>query len=82
MNKTELQGKIAAEIDKSRAKAEKEIAKVKKQIDGTISKVEGYVKKNPEKAAMIAAGVGAALGSVLTAFMTHKKKSAAKKGKK
>jgi len=44
--------------------AAKEYAKVKKQMDVTAKKVEVYVKKNPEKAAAIAAGVGMALGAV------------------
>jgi len=44
--------------------AMKEYAKVKKQMDETTKKVEAYVKKNPEKAATIATGVGMALGAV------------------
>ena len=57
--------------------AMKEYAKVKKQMDETTKKVEAYVKKNPEKAAAIAAGVGMALGAVagiLAGRSTKKKK--------
>lgn len=46
------------------AKALKEYNKIKKQMDTTAKKVEGYVKKNPEKAATISAGIGMALGAV------------------
>jgi len=46
------------------ARAMKEYAKIKKQMDETSKKVEAYVKKNPEKAATIAAGIGMALGTV------------------
>ena len=42
----------------------KEYAKIKKQMDATAKKVEEFVKKNPEKAAAITAGIGMALGTV------------------
>ncbi len=79
MGKGDVKAKIVAELDKSRKVAEKEIAKAKKKIEGALKKAENYVKNNPEKATMIAAGIGAALGSALTAYATHKKKPAAKK---
>ena len=36
-------------------------------------KAAAYVKKNPEKATLIAAGVGAALGTALTKALRRKK---------
>jgi ElaB/YqjD/DUF883 family membrane-anchored ribosome-binding protein len=56
------------------AKAEKEIDKVKKDLEKAKSQVEGFVKKNPEKATLISAGVGVALGAVLAALMKGGKK--------
>ncbi|MDD5146180.1 MAG: hypothetical protein PHN39_00295 [Candidatus Pacebacteria bacterium] len=56
------------------AKAEKEIEKVKKDLEKAKNQVEGFVKKNPEKAALISAGIGVALGAVMTALMKGGKK--------
>ena len=44
--------------------AKREYAKIKKQMDATAEKIEGFVKKNPEKAAAISAGIGLALGTI------------------
>jgi len=49
--------------------AMKEINKIKKEMEVTSKKVETYIKRNPEKAALIAAGIGAALGTVAGLFM-------------
>lgn len=54
--------------------AMKEINKIKKEMEVTSKKVETYIKKNPEKAALIAAGIGAALGTVAGLFMASGKK--------
>ena len=43
----------------------------------TYNTVESYAKKNPEKAALVAAGIGAALGAAVAFLM-----SGGKKGKK
>lgn len=50
-----------AELEKV---ARKEFEKIKKQMDATAKKVEGFVKKNPEKAAAISVGIGLALGTI------------------
>ncbi len=73
----ELKDKVVAQVDKTKVLAEKEMAKVKKQLESTYSTVEGYAKKNPEKAALVAAGIGAALGAALALLV-----SGGKKGKK
>lgn len=78
MNAETLKKSIGVEVEKSRKMAEKEIAKVKKQLESTLHTAENYIKGHPEKAAMVAAGIGAALGSALTLFATRKKKSAPK----
>lgn len=72
-----IKDKVVAQVDKTKVLAEKEMVKVKKQLDHTYSAVEGFAKKNPEKAALVAAGIGAALGAALTLLI-----SGGKKGKK
>jgi ABC-type sugar transport system substrate-binding protein len=69
-----VKGKVIAQVDKTKVLAEKEIAKVKKQLESTYATVESYAKKNPEKAAIVVAGVGAALGAALALLMTGGKK--------
>lgn len=59
--------------------AMKEINKIKKEMEVTSKKVETYIKKNPEKAAMIAAGIGVALGTVAGLFMGATKGKGKKK---
>jgi len=59
--------------------AMKEINKIKKEMEVTSKKVETYIKKNPEKAAMIAAGIGVALGTVAGLFMGAGKTKGKKK---
>ncbi len=73
----ELKDKVVAQVDKTKVLAEKEMAKVKKQLESTYNTVESFAKKNPEKAALVAAGIGAALGAALTLLV-----SGGKKGKK
>jgi ElaB/YqjD/DUF883 family membrane-anchored ribosome-binding protein len=70
----ELKGKVVAQVGKGRAAAEKEIAKVKKQLSSTYATVENFAKKNPEKAALVAAGIGAALGAAIAMLMRGGKK--------
>jgi len=60
-----------AELEKI---AKREYAKIKKQLDTTAKKVEGFVKKNPEKAAAISAGIGLALGTIAGILSSKKKK--------
>ncbi len=72
-----LKDKMVTQVDKTKVLAEKEVAKVKKQLESTYNTVESYAKKNPEKAALVAAGIGAALGAAVALLM-----SGGKKGKK
>jgi len=58
--------------------AVKEYAKIKKEMNIAAKKVEGYVKKNPEKAALISAAIGAAIGAAVTGVIV----AASKKKKK
>ena len=74
-----VKAQVADKIDATRKQAEKEMAKVKQHIDSSVKKVDAYVRKNPEKAAMISAGIGAALGAALALLVGGSKKSAPKK---
>lgn len=72
-----LKEKVVTQVDKTKVLAEKEMVKVKKQLERTYATVENYAKKNPEKAALVAAGIGAALGAAIALLI-----SGGKKGKK
>ena len=81
MNKKQIKKVVQKNVKKAQATgaelqkvAIKEYAKIKKQMDATAKKVEGYVKKNPEKAAAIAAGIGMALGAVAGVLASGGKK--------
>ena len=69
----------------TKAKVNSEIAKAKAKMKQANDKVVAYIKKNPEEAALISAGVGAALGATISALLvskSRKKKKAAKLKKK
>jgi ElaB/YqjD/DUF883 family membrane-anchored ribosome-binding protein len=51
-----------------------EYAKIKKEMDATAEKVKSYVKNNPKEAALISAGIGAALGAVASLLVSGSKK--------
>ena len=50
--------------------AQEEYAKIKEHFDTTSKEIETYVKKNPAKAALISAGIGAALAAAATLLLT------------
>lgn len=70
----EVKDIVMKNLEKSRMQAEKELAKVKKHVDTMLKQTEDFVKKNPEKAAMISAGIGAALGAAVALLLGGKKK--------
>ncbi len=65
-----VQKTVMTEVDKQKANAEKEIAKVRKQVESTMKKADDIIKRNPEKAVLISAGIGAALGAVAAALLS------------
>lgn len=69
-----MKAQVASGLDRGRKQAEQEMAKVKKQIGASLKKVDEYVRKNPEKAAMVSAGIGAALGAAVALLLGGKKK--------
>ncbi|OIQ04393.1 MAG: hypothetical protein COZ86_02680 [Candidatus Moranbacteria bacterium CG_4_8_14_3_um_filter_41_13] len=74
-----VKGKVMTQVDKTQVMAEKELSKIKKHLESTYKTAESFAKKNPEKAATIAAGIGAALGAAGALLM---KSAVTKKGKK
>ncbi len=60
-------------LNAAQEKAQKEVKKVKAEMDKAVKKVDGYVKKNPHKASLISAGVGAAIGATLAVLLKGKK---------
>ena len=56
-------------------KAQAEIKKMKNNYDVAEKKAMEHVKKNPEMALLLAAGVGAAIGAITIAILKNKKES-------
>ena len=56
------------EASKMKRGTDKQIKRVKKELAAAEKKATIYIKKNPHKAAAIAAGVGAALGATIAAL--------------
>lgn len=52
-----------------------EMGALKEKILETRENVDRYIKKNPEKSVLIAAGVGAILGVIITAMIMKKKQN-------
>ncbi len=71
----EMKTRVIGKLEESRKQAEKEMAKVRQYVGSSIKQIEGYVKKNPEKAAMISAGIGAAFGAALALLTGNTKKT-------
>jgi len=74
MNKKEAKKKVEVMKGNVKAFAQKELAKAKIEMTKATKKVEAFVKKNPEKAAIISAGIGAAIGAAVAALIVKKKK--------
>jgi ElaB/YqjD/DUF883 family membrane-anchored ribosome-binding protein len=71
MNKKQVKSIVRKNVKQAKATsaeleklAMKEYEMIKKQMEATSKKVQAYVKKNPAKAAAIAAGIGATLGTI------------------
>lgn len=75
----EVQQKLVKKLSQVEVQAVKEIAKVKKATESAVKQAEQFVKKNPEKAALVAAGIGAALGAAVAMLFSDTKKSGKKK---
>ena len=65
MDTKEFKSQAKERAGKIKEDAQKEVEKVKKAVSDAGVKAEDYIKKNPAKATVISAGVGAALGAML-----------------
>ncbi|MBU0461961.1 MAG: hypothetical protein KJ574_05225 [Nanoarchaeota archaeon] len=66
--------KSSPKLDKAKKVAMKQLAVAKKKFQAAERQVKVYVHKNPEKAALIAAGAGAAIGAALGVLIGRKLK--------
>ncbi len=53
--------------------SKEEIVHIKEKAEMMKGNIDGYIKKNPEKSVLIAAGIGAVLGIVLASAMMRNK---------
>ena len=74
MDKNEIQKKALEVKEKAEKMVEKEIDKIKKEMEKAVKKASDFAKKNPERAALISAGIGATLGAALAMFISEKSK--------
>jgi len=69
-----MKKQVEAMKKKMQMLATKEIKRAKVEMGKAAKKVEAYIKKNPEKATLIAAGIGAAVGAAIATLAKRKKK--------
>ena len=67
-----VQKKVQKKSDSIEVAAMREFNKMKAKMENTSKKVESYVKKNPEKAMLISAGIAAALAGVVALAASKK----------
>jgi len=79
-NSSDLRQRTHDRVDKIMDKAEDIRDRSKEGIDNMKEKaemmkddVDGYIKKNPEKSVLIAAGVGVVIGALIAAAMMRKR---------
>lgn len=77
MNQKEME----KNLDKVKELASQEAVKIKKELAQAVKKAQNFVKNNPEKTALISAGIGATVGAFLMGLMKGGQK-AKKKAKK
>jgi len=65
--------KIMDKAESIRESSEEEVASLAEKAIATKENVDGYIKKNPEKSVLIAAGIGALAGAILAAAMMRRK---------
>jgi ElaB/YqjD/DUF883 family membrane-anchored ribosome-binding protein len=65
--------KIMDKADDIRAKSTAELAHMKEKLELMRHNVDGYIKENPEKSVLIAAGVGVVVGTLITAIIMRRR---------
>jgi len=80
MKKETIRQKTHESVDKIMDKAEsleesgqKALAGLKEKVLNTKENVDGYIRRNPEKSVLIAAGIGTAVGAILAAIALRRK---------
>jgi ElaB/YqjD/DUF883 family membrane-anchored ribosome-binding protein len=63
-----------ADVNATKKQIRSEFNKAKAKISEAQHHAEGYIAKNPKKAAAIAIGLGAAVGAAITAYLMKNKK--------
>lgn len=70
----EVKKQVVKEVSQAEKRASVELAKAKKSAEAMVKRAEQLVKKNPEKAALVAAGIGVALGAAAALLFTKSRK--------
>lgn len=85
-----LKKKIVKSVKKTKTQAQKNISSAEKQVKKTVGKgvslakkelkkADALIRKNPEKAVAVSAGVGALVGGAIAGLFMKGKKKAKKK---
>lgn len=74
MAKIKLDAKAKAAAKRARAAAKKAFAAAKVKFRNAEKQVNVHLKKDPAKAVLIAAGVGAAIGAITALALSRRKK--------
>jgi ElaB/YqjD/DUF883 family membrane-anchored ribosome-binding protein len=73
MAKAKISAKAKAAAKKAQAAAKKALTLVRTKFRNAEKEIDRHIKNNPEKAVLLAAGIGAAIGAVTTYALTRKK---------
>lgn len=65
--------KIIDKAEHMRERSNEEIAYLKEKAIIIKENVDGYIKKNPEKSVLIAAGIGVVIGGIIVATIMRRK---------
>ncbi|MFH2020273.1 MAG: DUF883 C-terminal domain-containing protein [archaeon] len=66
--------KVMDKAESMRESAGEGMAQIKEKTDMMRGNVDGYIRKNPETSVLIAAGVGAIVGGMLTAALINRRR--------
>ena len=65
--------KVMDKVESMRDSGAEKLSHLKESATIMREDIDGYIKKNPEKSVLIAAGVGAVVGGILVAAMMRRK---------
>jgi ElaB/YqjD/DUF883 family membrane-anchored ribosome-binding protein len=65
--------KIMDKAESMRDSGQEKMARLKKKATMMKDDVDGYIRENPEKSVLIAAGIGAVIGAMFAAAMMRKR---------